>query len=123
MQLLGPEHQSWGALDGARSSACSALITELPELANHFVGGPAVSTPTLSLAQLDGAVGAFIVGTYHVRAHGGTGQTPLDVWRGGGFLPRLLETLEDLDFLLVMLSAPRRVRRDGIHFQGLRYVV
>ncbi len=30
--------------------------------------------------------------------------------------------LEDLDLLLVMHAAPRRVRRDGIRFQGLRYV-
>ena len=99
------------------------LNTELlPELPGHLVGGTAASTPTLSLAQLDGAVGAFIAGTYHIRTHGETGQTPLDAWRGGGFLPRLPETLEDLDLLLVMLAAPRRVRRDGIHFQGLRYV-
>ena len=31
------------------------------------------------------------------------------------------ESLEDLDLLLVMHAKPRVVRRDGIHFQGLRY--
>jgi putative transposase len=31
------------------------------------------------------------------------------------------ETLEELDLLLVMHAKPRTVRRDGIHFQGLRY--
>lgn len=42
-------------------------------------------------------------------------------WRGGGFLPRLPDSLEDLDLLLVMHAKPRSVQRDGIHFQGLRY--
>ena len=37
------------------------------------------------------------------------------------FLPRVPETLEELDLLLVMHAKPRTVRRDGIHFQGLRY--
>jgi putative transposase len=30
-------------------------------------------------------------------------------------------SLEELDLLLVMHAKPRMVRRDGIHFQGLRY--
>jgi len=99
------------------------LNTELlPELPGHLVEGATTGPPTLSLAQLDLAVGAFIAGTYHARPHSEIGQAPLDAWRGGGFLPRLPDTLEDLDLLLVMFSAPRRVRRDGIHFQGLRYV-
>ena len=58
----------------------------------------------------------------HTRPHSETGQRPLDSWRGGGFLPRSPESLQDLDLLLVMLAKPRCVRRDGIHFQGLRYV-
>lgn len=94
----------------------------LPELPGHLVGGKAASTPTLSLAQLDRAVGAFIAGTYHVRVHGEIRETPLDAWRGRGFLPRLPDTLEDLDLLLILHAEPRRVRRDGVHFQGLRYV-
>ena len=62
------------------------------------------------------------MGTYHARLHSETGETPLDAWRGGGFLPRSPESLQDLDLLLVMLAKPRCVRRDGIHFQGLRYI-
>lgn len=94
----------------------------LPGLPGHLAGGGAASTPALSLARLDRAIGAFIAGTYHVRVHSGTGETPLDAWRGGAFLPRLPDSLEDLDLLLVMHAAPRRVRRDGVRFQGLRYV-
>jgi putative transposase len=32
------------------------------------------------------------------------------------------DSLEALDLLLVSVAASRRVRRDGIHFQGLRYM-
>ena len=84
--------------------------------------GQAGEPPRLSLAELDQAIGAFIAGTYHVRAHSETGQAPLDAWRSNGFLPRSPESLEELDLLLVMLAKPRCVRRDGIYFQGLRYV-
>ena len=99
------------------------LNTELlPELPGHLVGGRPSTAPCLSLAELDRAIGAFVAGTYHLRLHGEIGQAPLDAWRGSGFLPRLPDSLEDLDLLLVMVAKARCVRRDGIHFQGLRYV-
>jgi putative transposase len=37
-------------------------------------------------------------------------------------LPRMPDSLEDLDLLLVMVAKSRVVHRDGIHFQGLRYL-
>ena len=99
------------------------LTTELlPDLPGHLVGGRPTSSPTLSLAELDRAIGAFVVGTYNVRPHSETEQAPRDAWAAGGFLPRLLETLEELDLLLVMHARPRVVQRDGIRFEGLRYV-
>ena len=94
----------------------------LPELPGYLVGGKAASAPTLSLARLDREIGAFIAGSYHARIHGEIGETPLDAWRGEGFLPRLPDSLEDLDLLLILHAEPRRVRRDGVRFQGLRYV-
>lgn len=94
----------------------------LPELPGHLAGSKPATPPRLSLAELDQAIGAFIAGTYHARLHSETGEMPLDAWRGGGFLPRSPESLQDLDLLLVMLAKPRCVRRDGIHFQGLRYI-
>ncbi len=94
----------------------------LPELPGWLSGDKAAAEPRLSLAELDRAIGAFICGIYHVRPHSETGQTPLDAWRGDGFLPRLPENLEDLDLLLVMHAEARTVQRDGVRFQGLRYV-
>jgi putative transposase len=98
------------------------LNTELlPELPGHLRHGQPVTMPRLSLAELDRALTAYITGTYHGRVHGETHATPLEAWRGAGFLPRLPESLEDLDLLLVMHAKARGVRRDGIRFQGLRY--
>lgn len=94
----------------------------LPELPGHVVKGRPVSPPKLSLAQLDRAIGGFVAQTYHQRVHGETRQAPLDAWRSVGFLPRLPESLEELDLLLVMHAKARQVRRDGVRFQGLRYV-
>src|SRR3989475_12913636 len=41
---------------------------------------------------------------------------------GSGFRPRLPETLEHLDLLLFTVAKSRKVRPDGIHFQGLRHL-
>jgi len=46
---------------------------------------------------------------------------PVEAWRADGWIPRLPESLEVLDSLLVMVAKPRTVRRDGIHFEGLRF--
>ena len=94
----------------------------LPELPGYLAGSRPATPPRLSLAELDRAIGAFIADTYHARPHSETGERPLDAWRSRGFLPRSPDSLQDLDLLLVMLAKPRCVRRDGIHFQGLRYI-
>jgi len=93
----------------------------LPELPGHLVHGTPTTAPTLTLTELDRAITGYITTTYHLRVHSETDQTPLAAWHGNGFLPRLPDSLEELDLLLVMHAKPRTVRRDGIHFQGLRY--
>lgn len=45
--------------------------------------------------------------TYNARVHGGTGAPPVDAWRGDGWLPRMPDSLETLDTLLVMVAKPR----------------
>ena len=99
------------------------LNTELlPELPGHLVQGKPTSTPTLTLADLDAAIGAYLVGIHSTRVHSQTGIAPISCWLADGWLPRMPDSLEDLDLLLVMVAKPRIVRRDGIHFQGLRYI-
>ncbi|PTW62654.1 putative transposase [Breoghania corrubedonensis] len=94
----------------------------LPELPGHLCRGKPATAPRLSLPELDAAVGAFIVGNYNTRKHSAIGAAPIEAWRGQGWLPRLPDDLEVLDTLLVMVARPRVIRRDGIHFEGLRFL-
>ena len=94
----------------------------LPGLPGHLMSGKLASPPGMTLAQLDAALHRFIVGDYHQRPHGETGQAPQERWDAGGFLPRLPERLEDLDLLLLTVARPRKVHPDGIHLHSLRYL-
>ena len=76
----------------------------------------------LTLTEFDALFRKFIVETYHERPHGETGTPPVQRWEQGGFLPRMPETLEQLDLLLLTVPTARKVHPDGIRFQGLRYI-
>lgn len=93
----------------------------LPELPGNLRAGKSASPPRLSLPALDTAIGAYIVSTYNARQHRGIGMAPVDAWRGKGWLPRMPDSLAELDALLVLVAKPRTVHRDGIRFEGLRY--
>ncbi|MFP5378760.1 MAG: Mu transposase C-terminal domain-containing protein [Vicinamibacteria bacterium] len=96
-------------------------LAELPGYAPRGTPDRA-NQAALTLPELDAALGAFIRDSYHQRAHGETGQPPQARWDARGFLPRLPDSLEQLDLLLLTVSRPRKIHPDGIHFQGLRYL-
>ena len=99
------------------------LNTELlPELPGYLKHGKPTTEPKLSLAELDRAVGIFLVGTYNARTHREIRLAPQVAWSGDGWLPRMPNSLEDLDLLLISVAKARTVHRDGIHFQGIRYM-
>ena len=102
------------------------LLCTLPGYCPPQTHGPAggvasVPTPTLSLDALDARFREFLLGDYHRREHGQTKAPPQERWEAGGFLPRMPDTLERLDLLLLTVARSRRVRPDGLRFQGLRY--
>jgi putative transposase len=76
----------------------------------------------LTLAELDQAIGTFIRDTYNLTSHGETGIAPQQRWETGAFIPRMPDSLEQLDLLLLPVAKPRKIHPDGIHFQGLRYL-
>ena len=78
------------------------------------------STHSITLQQLDQIVYKFIV-EYNNTIHSEIGMKPIDRWEKDSFLPQTLESLEYLDLLLLTETKPRMIRRDGVHFQGLRY--
>jgi putative transposase len=99
------------------------LNTEcLAELPGYLRQGKPATPPRLSLPECDTTIGDYFLGIYNNRSHRETGIAPLKAWLGQGWLPRMPESLEELDLLLVMVAKPRMVRRDGVHFQGLCYI-
>ena len=85
-------------------------------------GGGVRGKPTLTLAELDSRLRTFLLDVYHRRECAETKTPPAERWEASGFLPRMPESLEQLDLLLIQVAKTRRVRRDGIHFHGLRYI-
>jgi putative transposase len=94
------------------------LLPSLP----GFVGDSGKTDGTdLTLPVFDSCFRAWLLDDYHARVHAETGQTPKARWEAGGFLPRMPESLEQLDLLLLQEAKQRRVQQDGIHFHGHRY--
>ena len=79
------------------------------------------TTPQLILADLDALLRKFII-EYNQSEHSQTGVIPKQRWEQSGFLPNMPEKVEQLDLLLLTMIKPRKIMRDGIHFQGLRYL-
>ncbi|TGY38419.1 transposase [Microbacterium laevaniformans] len=94
------------------------LLTALP---GHLGPGNRSPHPVLDLAALDQAIGTFIT-TYNERPHRELGASPRDAWVADGWLPRMPDSLDQLDGLLLTVPKNRVVQRDGIHFQGQRYL-
>lgn len=85
-------------------------------------GGVVRGKPTLTLAKFDTRFRAFLLDVYHRRENAETKMPPVERWEANGFLPRMPDSLEQLDLLLIQVAKARQVRADGIHFQSLRYI-
>jgi putative transposase len=85
-------------------------------------GGGMRGKPRLTLAELDNRLHTFLLDVYHRGDCAETKTPPAERWEANGFLPRMPESLEQLDLLLIQVAKGRRVHRDGIHFLGLRYI-
>ncbi len=93
----------------------------LPRLPGYAPGG-AVPKAGLTLAEITAELERFLIDEYHNEPHTTTGSRPQERWTSGGFLPRMPESLERLDLLLLTVPKTRRVHSDGIRFSGLRYI-
>lgn len=85
-------------------------------------GGAVRGKPTLTLADFDAGFRRFLFDVYRRRANAETKTPPAERWEANGFLPRMPDSLEQLDLLLIQVAKARQVRADGIHFQSLRYI-
>jgi putative transposase len=96
------------------------LLCELPGYAPPKQG--VRDEPRLTLDNLERRFRDFILDVYHVQPHSETHIAPQQRWEAGGFLPQMPDSLEQLDLLLLTVAKPRKVRRDGIWFLGMRYL-
>ncbi len=95
------------------------LLLDLP---GYAPAGSGDVRPVLTLPELDARFRAWLLDTYHTRIHGETKQPPADRWAAGGFLPRMPDSIERLDLLLLTVAKTRKVHPDGIRFGGHRYI-
>jgi putative transposase len=77
---------------------------------------------TLTLPAFEQCFRTWLLEDYHTRVHVETKCKPAERWEAGGFVPRMPESLEQLDLLLLTVAKTRRVQQDGIRFQGYRYL-
>lgn len=94
----------------------------LCELDGYVTGGAMRGKPSLTLAEFEAHFRTFLLNVYHRRECSETKSLPAERWESKGFLPRMPESLEQLDLLLIQVAKARQVRVDGIHFQSLRYI-
>ena len=76
---------------------------------------------TLTLKQLNEIIYDYII-QYNHSVHSETHKTPIEQWQNNGFIPQIADSLKVLDLLLLTEIKPRKIQRDGIKFQGLRYI-
>ena len=95
------------------------LLCSLP---GYTPAGAPTGKTLLTLSAFEAHLQHFLLVQYHQRPHSETGVPPQARWAAGGFLPRLPESLEQLDLLLLTVAKSRKVRQDGIHFQGFCYL-
>jgi putative transposase len=73
--------------------------------------------PACLWTQFDERFRHFLLEIYHRRSNADGRLPPSERWQEGAFLPRMPESLEQLDLLLMHEVRARKIRRDGIHFQ------
>lgn len=78
--------------------------------------------PTLKLNELDVYIKEFFIEKFNRRIHAETNMEPQERWEKGSFIPRLPQSLEQLDLLLLTEAKSRKIHPDGIHFQKFKYI-
>lgn len=99
------------------------LLNQLLEgLPSYYPNNSLKPTSTIDLSHLSQLVEAFIIEEYHQTIHQSTQITPIEKWSADSFLPQLPTSIEELDLLLLTVPTRRKIHRDGIYFNRLRYM-
>ncbi len=111
------EPRGRGKIERFFRSVNQLLLAKLPGYAPPGHKSP---NPVLNFNQLDSEFERFLI-EYHQKELCQIKEAPQKRWNDKGFLPQLPESVEKLDLLLLTIKDTRRIQRDGIKFQGLRY--
>lgn len=117
---LAGQPQGRGIIERFFSTINQLFLCELPGYMPN--GKYPEKPPTMQINDLEPLLKEFIIGNYNYRMHSETEMAPQERWRNGGFIPRLPDSLEELDLLLLTVAKTRKVHKDGIHFQNLKYM-
>lgn len=109
--------QGRGKIERFFRTVNTELLASLP---GRLVPSQPSPAPVLDLPRLESALADFII-DYNIRDHPALRRSPKRAWTGDGWLPRMPDTLDELDGLLLQVPTQRTVHRDGIRFQGQRY--
>lgn len=94
----------------------------LQDLPGYAPSGHKGAQAALTLTTFEEKFRTWLLSDYHNRVHSETKCMPAERWQRGGFLPRMPQSLEQLDLLLLTVRKTRRVQQDGIRFEGYRYI-
>jgi len=108
-----------GKIERFFRSVDQLLLQDTPE---YCPKGSTGVKATLTLPAFEQRFRTWLLSDYHYRVHEETKCKPAERWEAGGFVPRMPESLEQLDLLLLTVAKTRRVQQDGIRFQGHRYI-
>lgn len=77
---------------------------------------------SLSLPLFERRFRDWLLQDYHLRPQEDLPMPPRVRWEASAFLPRMPDSLEQLDLLLLTVAKGRQIQRDGIRFQGYCYI-
>lgn len=118
LQTLPQKPKGKGKMERFFESVAQLFLTGQPGYAPK---GYSKVEPVLTLEELDQRFRKWLVEDYLERIHSETGVEPKQRWESGAFIPRMPDSKEQLNVLLLTVTKPRTVHRDGIRFQGFRY--
>jgi len=76
----------------------------------------------LTIENFEQAFYRWLVDVYMKREHSETRMSPRFRWEESNFIPRMPDSFEQLDLLLLTVKKARLIRQSGIHFLGMRYI-
>ncbi len=119
LQTLPQKPRGKGKMERFFETVAQLFLTGQPGYAPKGFGN--VVEAVLKLEELEERFRKWLIEDYMQREHSEIGMAPKSRWESNTFIPRLPDSKEELDILLLTVTRPRKVHRDGIRFQGFRY--